>query len=360
MKLSDFDYELPPELIAQHPVHPRDAARLMVLERATGSISHHIFADLPILLRSGDVVVVNDTRVIAARLRGRKPTGGAVEILLLRPVLNPSSASGSGPAPDVPNVNPLDARTWEALVRPGRGVGAGRVLEIAPDVNLEVLDVRPDGVRIVRVQGGRAMREVLGAYGEVPLPPYVHEPLDRPEDYQTVYAVQSGAVAAPTAGLHFTEDLIDRIGFVGLDLVRITMHIGLGTFRAVTADDIAEHRMDAEWFEVTPSAAAAINESKRRGGRVVTVGTSAVRTLETAADPDGMVRPGTGWSTLFIYPGFRFAATDVMITNFHLPRTTLLMLVSAFAGRDLIARAYDDAIAQRYRFYSFGDAMLIV
>jgi S-adenosylmethionine:tRNA ribosyltransferase-isomerase len=355
MRLSDFDYQLPPELIAQHPVHPRDAARLMVVERVTGSIRHHMFADVPDLLRSGDVVVVNDTRVIPARLRGRKPTGGAVEILLLRPAEGPEPGRGA-----VPDANPFEARTWEALVRPGRGVSAGRVLQIAPEVTLEVLEVRSDGVRIVRVHGGRAMRDVLGAHGELPLPPYVYEPLDRPEDYQTVYAARSGAVAAPTAGLHFTDDLITRIRLVGVDLARITMHIGLGTFRAVTADDIGEHRMDAEWFEVTPSAASAINETRRRGGRIVTVGTSAVRTLETTADPDGTVRPGSGWSTLFIYPGFRFAATDVLVTNFHLPRTTLLMLVSAFAGRDLIARAYGEAIAQGYRFYSFGDAMLIL
>ncbi|MGH2348668.1 MAG: tRNA preQ1(34) S-adenosylmethionine ribosyltransferase-isomerase QueA [bacterium] len=347
MHLSHFDYSLPPELIAQHPVHPRDAARLMVLERSTGRISHRVFADLPEFLRAGDVVVINDTRVIPARLHGRKATGGgAVEILLLRPA--------------APDADPLDARTWEALVKPGRGVSAGRVLEIAHQVDVEVLDVRADGVRIVRVHSIRAVQDVLRAYGEVPLPPYVHEPLDRPDDYQTVYAAQSGAVAAPTAGLHFTGDLITRILEAGAAMAKITMHIGLGTFRAVATDDITEHRMDTEWFDVTPAAAAAIEGGRRRGGRVVVVGTSAVRTLETVAGPGGTIRPASGWSTLFIYPGFRFAATDALVTNFHLPRTTLLMLVSAFAGRDLIMRAYAEATAHRYRFYSFGDAMLIL
>jgi len=344
--LSDFDYHLPPELIAQHPVHPRDAARLMVVERNTGRIRHRVFADLPDHLRAGDVVVVNDTRVIPARLSARKPTGGAVEVLLLRATS--------------PDTDPLAARTWEALVSPGRGVSPGKVLEIAPDVTVEVLDARPDGIRVVRVDGGDSMSDVLRSYGHVPLPPYVHEVLDRPEDYQTIYASRSGAVAAPTAGLHFTDDLIARITSLGVELVKITMHIGLGTFRAVATDDITAHRMDAEWYDVSPSAAAAINDRRRAGGRVIVVGTSAVRTLETVTEPGGMVQSHAGWSTRFIYPGHRFAATDVLITNFHLPKTTLLMLVSAFAGRDLIMRAYAEAIAERYRFYSFGDAMLIL
>jgi S-adenosylmethionine:tRNA ribosyltransferase-isomerase len=355
MRLSDFDYSLPPDLIAQHPVHPRDAARMMVVERSSGGISHRVFADLPAFLRADDVVVVNDTRVIPARLRGRKPTGGTVEVLLLRAVGSPARSRGASPDAD-----PLTARTWEALVRPARGMSPGQVLQIAPEVTVEVLDARPDGVRVVRVDGGSSMSEVLRSSGQVPLPPYVHEALDRPDDYQTIYAARSGAVAAPTAGLHFTDDLIARITSLGVELVRITMHIGLGTFRAVASDDITVHRMDAEWYDVSPPAAAAINARRRAGGRVIVVGTSAVRTLETVAQPGGTVRPRPGWSALFIYPGYRFAATDVLITNFHLPKTTLLMLVSAFAGRDLIMRAYAEAIAEGYRFYSFGDAMLIL
>lgn len=343
MRLSDFDYRLPPELIAQHPVHPRDAARLMVLDRATGRIEHRVFRDLPEYLNTNDVIVINDTRVIPARLRGRKRTGGAAEFLLLRP------ASDSGG----------NAARWEALVKPGRGTGPGSRITISEDVHVDVVESLPDGVRIVRILADRPVMDVLQRYGEVPLPPYVHEHLEQPDQYQTVYATHPGAVAAPTAGLHFTEELLAELEGAGVRFARITMHIGLGTFRPVTSDDIAAHRMDAEWYEVSPGAAEQITQAKRAGGRAIVVGTSAVRTLETLADPDGAVRSGSGWSRLFIYPGYRFAATDVLVTNFHLPKTTLLMLVSAFAGHALIRRAYEDAIAHGYRFYSFGDAMMI-
>lgn len=343
MRLSDFDYELPRELVAQHPVHPRDTARLMVVDRITGRLEHRVFRDLPERLTALDVVVINDTRVIPARLRGRKRTGGAVEILLLRP------ASGAGGR---------DA-SWEALVKPGRGTGPGTRITIGDDVQIEMAERLPNGARMLHVLAPLPVTDILRRYGEVPLPPYVHERLKQEDDYQTVYAAHPGAVAAPTAGLHFTDDLIARLERSGVQFVRITMHIGLGTFRPVTGEDIARHRMDAEWYEVTPQAADRINRTRQGGGRVVVVGTSAVRTLETLAGPDGVVRSGTGWSDLFIHPGFEFRVTDVLVTNFHLPRTTLMMLVSAFAGHALIRRAYAEAMAQRYRFYSFGDAMLI-
>lgn len=344
MTLSDFDYTLPPELIAQHPVHPRDAARLLVVDRAGDRLEHRVFRDLPGYVTAEDVLVINDTRVIPARLRGRKPTGGAVEVLLLRPP---------------PNLN-RDGTTWEALVKPGRGTGPGTRITIGDDVHIELTDRLPGGVRVVRVYADRPVMDVLRRYGEVPLPPYVHEHLERADDYQTVYATHPGAVAAPTAGLHFTDALIARLERSGIRFVRLTMHIGLGTFRPVTVDDITQHQMEAEWYEVTPDAADRINRTRQAGGRAIVVGTSAVRTLETLAGPDGTIRPGSGWSELFIYPGFEFRVTDVLVTNFHLPKTTLMMLVSAFAGHVLIRRAYADAIAQRYRFYSFGDAMLIV
>lgn len=348
MRLSDFDYSRPPELVAQHPVSPRDAARLMIIERAARRIEHRVFSELGEFLRPSDVIVINDTKVIPARLHGRKPTGGVIELLLLRP------------APDAPQASPLEGLRWEALARPGRRVHAGTVLQIGPNATAEVLDARADGVRTVQFHTDLPLIDLLQRFGKIPLPPYVHERLEHPEDYQTVYAAAEGAVAAPTAGLHFTADLIERITAMGAVFARITMHIGLGTFRPVTTEDITAHQMDAEWFEVAPEDAETINGARHRGGRVIVVGTSAVRTLETVADPHGAVQPGTGWSTLFIYPGFQFAVTDVLVTNFHLPKTTLLMLVSAFADRELILRAYREAIAQRYRFYSFGDAMLIL
>ncbi|HLE77232.1 MAG TPA: tRNA preQ1(34) S-adenosylmethionine ribosyltransferase-isomerase QueA [bacterium] len=359
MRLADFDYALPPELIAQHPVHPRDTARLMVVDRVTGRYEHRMFSELPEFLTAGDAIVINDTRVIPARLRGRKPTGGAVEILLLRPALNPSGTSGSRPATGSPQAGPIEGARWEALVTPGRGTGPGTRVTIGPDVEVEIAGRHPGGVRLVHIHADQPVLEVLRRHGEVPLPPYVHERLERVDDYQTVYATHPGAVAAPTAGLHFTDDLIARLEGAGVQFVRITMHIGLGTFRPVTSDEISAHRMEAEWYEVSPDAAHRINEARRAGGRIVVVGTSTVRTLETLAAPDGRVGHGSGWATLFIYPGFQFTAADLLVTNFHLPKTTLMMLVSAFGGQALIRQAYAEAIVRRYRFYSFGDAMLI-
>ncbi len=339
MKLSDFDYALPLELIAQHPVEPRDAARLLVVDRATGRLEHRTFRDLPDYLRPDDVLVINDTRVIPARLRARKSTGGAVEVLLLRPAGDPD--------------------VWEVLLRPGRRTRTPTRLTFPSNLTGEVVGSARDGVWLVRFAGDRPVLEVAREIGEMPVPPYVHEALRRPEDYQTVYASVDGAVAAPTAGLHFTPALLDRIRSVGVRVVTLTMHIGLGTFRPVTVHDVTQHRMDAEWYEIREDAAAALTAAQGRR-RVVVVGTSAVRTLETVAAPDGTVRAGRGWSELFIYPGYRFKATGALVTNFHLPKTTLLMLVCAFAGRDLILRAYREAIEERYRFYSFGDATIIL
>lgn len=339
MRLRDFDYPLPAELVAQHPASPRDAARLMVVDRRTGEITHRVFTDLPQYLTPADVLVLNDTRVIPARLRAKRPTGGAVEVLLLRP---------------------LGDLTWEALVRPGRRVRAGTRLIIMPQVTGEVVEARPDGVRVIVFATDRPLLEVAREVGEMPLPPYIHESLHQAEDYQTVYAATEGAVAAPTAGLHFTPELLGQIRAAGVRIASLTMHIGLGTFRAVTAEQIEVHHMDAEWFEIGERTAEVITAGRASGGRTVVVGTSAVRALETAAGQDGVVHPASGWSELFIYPGFNFAVTGALVTNFHLPKTTLLMLVCAFAGREVILRAYQEAVRAGYRFYSFGDAMLIL
>jgi S-adenosylmethionine:tRNA ribosyltransferase-isomerase len=345
LRLAEFDYTLPQELIAQHPVEPRDAARLLVVDRAGGRLEHRVFRDLPEYLRAGDVLVLNNTRVIPARLHGRKATGGDVEVLLLRPAAGEDTGG---------------AETWEVLVRPGRRVRQGMRLTFGADVAGEVIGTRDGGVRVMAFDSPRPVLEAIRAIGETPLPPYVHEPLRDPGDYQTVYASVDGAVAAPTAGLHFTPGLLDQIRRAGIETATLTMHIGIGTFRPVTAEDPARHKMEAEWYQVTSEAAQAINAARARGGRIIPVGTSAVRTLETVAAEDEVVRPGEGWSHMFIVPGYRFRATDALVTNFHLPRTTLLMLVSALAGRELILRAYAEAIRDRYRFYSFGDAMLIL
>lgn len=340
MRLADFDYTLPPELIAQRPVSPRDASRLLVLDRTTGHIAHRVFRDIGDYLRPGDVLVVNDTRVLPARLRGRRErTGGAVELLLLRP--------GSDGA-------------WEALVRPGRRLRQGVVVEIgAGAARVEIGERLPDGRRMIRLQSGGEMLDVLRDAGEVPLPPYIRRTIDPAlaAAYQTVYARTDGAVAAPTAGLHFTPELLDGLRDRGVEIVTLTLHIGLGTFQPVLVEDIRAHRMEVEHATITPEAAGAINA---RRGRLVAVGTSAVRALETAVIPDGRVTEWSGWTDLFITPGYAFRAVQALVTNFHLPRTTLLMLVSAFAGREAVLRAYDEAIRERYRFYSFGDAMLIL
>jgi len=353
--MSDFEYHLPPELIAQEPVEPRDASRLMVVDRTTGTISHHVFRDLSQFLHPGDLLVHNESRVIPARLFARKPTGGRVEILLLRP---------------------RSETVWEVLVR-GRAVRVGGRLEVldGPDgaptgAGAQVLEEGERGLRVLAFD--RPALTLAEAVGQTPLPPYIHRPIADPERYQTVYARTPGSAAAPTAGLHFTPELLLRLREMGVESVFVTLHVGLDTFRPVKEERPEEHRIHTEFCRLPPEAAERINRAKVEGRRVVAVGTTSVRVLETAAlaavggctdaesCPWRTVIPYEGLTDLFIYPGFRFRAVDALITNFHLPRSTLLLLVAAFCGKELMDRAYAEAIRLRYRFYSFGDAMLIL
>lgn len=346
MRTDDFDYNLPEELIAQHPIEPRDASRLLVVDRSTGALTHDRFFNIGRYLRPGDLLVANESRVIPARLHGRKASGGKVEVLLLRR---------------------RDDRSWEALVG-GKGVRPGTTLHFEDAVthaaiDAEVVDVLPHGGRLIRFT--QRVESLLSTLGEMPLPPYIHAPLDDPERYQTVYSRTEGSAAAPTAGLHFTPQLIESLTTQGVEWATVILHVGLDTFRPVQVDDPAQHTMHSEWFELAPATAAAINRAKAEGRRVVAIGTTTVRVLETAAqwaERDGAesIRPCAGDTDIFIYPPYRFRAVDALITNFHLPKSTLLMLVSAFAGRELILRAYNEAVRERYRFFSFGDAMLIV
>ncbi len=347
---SDFDYALPAERIARYPAHRRSDARLLVLERGSGRISHRRIRDLPALMHSGDLLVVNDTRVFPARLIGRKPTGAPGEVLLLAPAAD------------------ADDRVWEALVRPGGKLGPGRVLEIAPPepqserLAVRILSVCDDGRRTVRLESNLAPAEAIARFGRVPLPPYLNreaEPLDR-ERYQTVYAREDGSVAAPTAGLHFTPELLERIGNGGVEHAALTLHVGVGTFRPVEVEDPAAHPMESERYTIPAEAAAAWRRCRAGGGRVWAVGTTVVRTLETAAAARGEVEAGAGRTGLFIRPPFAFRAVDCLLTNFHLPRSTLLMLVSAFAGIEPVRAAYREAIARGYRFHSYGDAMALI
>ncbi|GAV31549.1 MAG: tRNA preQ1(34) S-adenosylmethionine ribosyltransferase-isomerase QueA [Anaerosomatales bacterium] len=344
MRTADFDYDLPTGLIAQHPAEPRDACRLMVVERGSGQIDHKTFRDLPEYLHEGDVLVVNETRVLPARLKGAKDeTGGAVEVLLLRPRYG---------------------TTWECLVRPGRRLKPGAKVVFGDGLltGLIVDVIEETGGRVVTfsVREGTFM-EAVHALGEVPLPPYITATLDDPEKYQTVYAAQEHSVAAPTAGLHFTEELLEKIQRQGVHLAKVELDVGLDTFRPVTAEDPREHRMHAEHYRVPAWTADAVNDAHRRGSRVFAVGTTTVRALESAYNEETrLVEASEGVTDLFILPGFSFGAVDALVTNFHMPRSTLLMMVSAFAGRDLIMRAYETAKRERYRFLSFGDAMLIV
>ncbi|MDR5708363.1 MAG: tRNA preQ1(34) S-adenosylmethionine ribosyltransferase-isomerase QueA [Armatimonadota bacterium] len=340
MRLADFDYELPTDRIAQQPAEPRDIARLLVLDRRTGSIAHRIFRDLPELLAPGDLLVLNDTRVIPARLRGRKEgTGGRAEVLLVW-----REVEGM----------------WRALVGARRARPGTRITLAEGHLRAELLERREDGTWRIALQGDVPPEEVIQRWGEVPLPPYIRERPRDPEVYQTVYARSPGAVAAPTAGLHFTPQLLERLRARGILYVFLTLHVGPGTFRPITAEDPTRHRMDAEPYEVPPQTAEAIRQVRARGNRVVAVGTTVVRALETAAQADGMVRAGAGWTDLYIYPGYRFRVVDALVTNFHLPRSTPLVLVSAFARRERVLEAYREALAEGYRFGSFGDAMLLL
>jgi len=340
-RTADFDYELPPGLIAQAPLPERDASRLLVLDRAAGAISHRTFADFPAFPAPGDVLVINDSKVIPARLPARRRGGGAAEVLLVT-----REAEG----------------TWRALVRPGARIRPGASLDLGGGDRAEVLAALEGGQRRVRLEGPGGEDAIIARRGQVPLPPYIArapESADR-ERYQTVYAAVPGSVAAPTAGLHFTPAILARLVARGVAVARLTLHVGPGTFRPVTADDTAQHRLDTEAYDVPEDAARAIAAARGRGGRVWAVGTTVTRTLETAAANEGAVRAGAGWTSLFIRAGHSFGVVDRLLTNFHLPRSTLLMLVCAFAGRDLVMRAYGEAIRQRYRFYSYGDAMLIL
>lgn len=342
MKTSDFDYQLPSELIAQTPVEPRGKSRLMVLHRSDGCIEHHHFYDIVNYLKSGDTVILNNSRVIPARILGQKGGSSAnIEILLLRR---------------------LENNIWETLVRPSRKAVIGTQIRIAgkfdttdAQISAEVLEQGEGGVRVFRFSDER----LLEKFGQVPLPPYIHAPLSEPARYQTVYAEINGSVAAPTAGLHFTPGLLDALEKKGVQLAFVTLHIGLDTFRPVRVNDPRQHPIHKEYGELSSEAAILLNQTKKQGKKVVAVGTSTVRLIEAAAQ-SGTIQPFAGWVDLFILPGYRFCVTDAMVTNFHLPRSTLLMLISAFASRDFILRAYEQAKSLGYRFYSFGDAMLVL
>ena len=339
MKTSDFNYDLPQELIAQTPLDRRDGSRLMTLDKTTGEIGHHHFYDLPPCLRPGDCLVLNNSRVLPARLIGHRPTGGAVEILLL--------VDKGG---DV----------WECLVRPGKKLREGaRVTFGEGQLQAEVQEVLPDGNRLVHFEYKGIFLEVLEELGRMPLPPYIKAELKDQERYQTVYSKVVGSAAAPTAGLHFTPELLEQIETMGVKLCYVTLHVGLGTFRPVKEDEITEHEMHSEYCVIPRETADIINETKKNGGRVICVGTTSCRTLESWAAEDGTMTATGGWTNIFIYPGYRFKVMDALVTNFHLPESTLIMLVSALAGREHVLNAYNEAVREKYRFFSFGDAMFI-
>ena len=339
MKKSDFYFDLPEELIAQTPLQQRDQSRLMLLDKQSGAISHRHFYELPDLLREGDCLIMNDSRVLPARLLGSRLSGGSVELVLLRDL-------GDG--------------RWECLSRPGRKTKPGTQLQFGNgELTAEVEAVAEGGNRIVKFQYEGIFLEVLERLGKMPLPPYIKEELQDAERYQTVYSREIGSAAAPTAGLHFTEELLDAIRAKGIKTGFVTLHVGLGTFRPVKEEEIEDHDMHSEFCMIPEETAQLINETKARGGRVVAVGTTSCRTLESFAAEDGRMKAASGWTNIFIYPGYRFKCIDALITNFHLPESTLIMLVSALAGRENVLHAYRSAVEEKYRFFSFGDAMLI-
>ena len=340
MKTSDFYFDLPEELIAQDPLEDRSSSRLMVLDKNTGEITHRIFRDITEYLHPGDCLVINDTKVIPARLIGAKEdTGAKIEILLLKRKEN-----------DI----------WETLVKPGKKCRPGaKVVFGNGELRAEILEVLEDGNRLVQFSYEGIFEEVLDRLGQMPLPPYITHKLQDKNRYQTVYAKYEGSAAAPTAGLHFTKELLKEIEDSGVRIARVTLHVGLGTFRPVKVENVLEHHMHSEYYHVSKEAADIINDTRRNGGRVISVGTTSTRTLESDAQDDGTIVPGSGNTEIFIYPGYKFKAIDCLITNFHLPESTLLMLVSALAGKDHILAAYEEAVKERYRFFSFGDAMFI-
>ena len=340
MKTKDFWYDLPEELIAQTPLEKRDESRLMVLDRTTGAVTHKHFYDLIDYLRPGDCLVMNDSRVLPARLMGHRPTGGAVEVLLLKD---------------------LGGKRWECLCRPGKKMQVGQTVSFGDGgLTATVAEVREDGNRVVEFRYEGIFLEILERLGKMPLPPYIKEELQDQERYQTVYSRESGSAAAPTAGLHFTKDLLRRIREKGVNEAFVTLHVGLGTFRPVKAEEVTEHHMHSEFCMMSQETADLLNETKKNGGRIICVGTTSCRTLESLVNEDGTFSEKSAWTEIFIYPGYRFKAMDGLVTNFHLPESTLVMLVSAFAGREHILNAYNIAVRERYRFFSFGDAMLIL
>ena len=341
MKTSDFYYDLPQELIAQTPLDKRDTSRLMTLDRASGAVEHHHFYELPDFLNPGDCLILNNSRVLPARLLGQRlPGGGACEVLLL--------------------IDRGD-KTWECLVRPGRKMRTGAKLSFGEgELTAQVVEELPDGNRLVRFDYEGIFLEVLERLGKMPLPPYIKEELEDQERYQTVYSREVGSAAAPTAGLHFTEELLEKIRKKGVKEAFVTLHVGLGTFRPVKAEQIKDHHMHSELCMMSAETAAVLNETKRNGGRIICVGTTSCRTLESLVKADGTFAAASKWTDIFIYPGYTFQAMDGLITNFHLPESTLVMLVSAFAGREHVLNAYAEAVKERYRFFSFGDAMCIL
>ena len=345
LRLSDFQFPLPPELIAQEPAPRRDGARLLVLDRRSATTEHAHVHDLPRFLRAGDLLVVNDTRVLPARIFGRGPSGGAVELLLIREL-----GSASSPA-------------WLCMGKPARRLRPGATLQL-DELKATVLEKHGDGTYVIELVAAAALQAFLSQHGELPLPPYIERPdgplpFDR-ERYQTIFAAKLGAIAAPTAGLHFTTELLAGLEANGIGLAPVTLHVGPGTFRPIRSDDASAHVMDPEWCEIPEATVAAIRATKAAGGRVVAVGTTTTRALESSLGADGELRSGAGWATSYIRPGYDFRVIDCLFTNFHLPGSTLLLLVSALAGRETILAAYGEAIRERYRFYSYGDAMLIL
>lgn len=337
MLVTDFDYDLPQELIAQHPMEPRDHSRLLVVDKKTGEIEHKHFYDLVNYLKPGDVLVFNDTRVIPARLHGTKDTGAHVEVFLL---------------------TRRDATDWEVLVRPGQKLQVGAKINFSDELSCEVIEHTDFGGRVVRFKYDGIFEEILDRLGETPLPPYITAPLEDKERYQTVYNRERGSAAAPTAGLHFTKELLQKIKEIGCEEVFVTLHVGLGTFRPVSEAKIEDHKMHKEFYTVSQEAADAVNKAKAEGRRIIAVGTTAVRTLE-AAGADGQLHAGSSWTNIFIYPGYKFRLVDDLVTNFHLPQSTLLMLVSTLSTREIMLQTYKKAVEEKYRFFSFGDAMFI-
>lgn len=337
MLVTDFDYDLPQELIAQHPMEPRDHSRLLVVDKKTGEIEHEHFYDLVNYLKPGDVLVFNDTRVIPARLHGTKDTGAHVEVFLL---------------------TRRDATDWEVLVRPGKKLQVGAKINFSDELSCEVIEHTDFGGRVVRFKYDGIFEEILDRLGETPLPPYITAPLEDKERYQTVYNRERGSAAAPTAGLHFTKELLQKIKDIGCEEVFVTLHVGLGTFRPVNETKIEDHKMHKEFYTVSQEAADAVNKAKAEGRRIIAVGTTAVRTLE-AAGADGQLHAGSSWTNIFIYPGYKFRLVDDLVTNFHLPQSTLLMLVSTLSTREIMLQTYKKAVEEKYRFFSFGDAMFI-